>query len=230
MSETVKLTTQDGHELGAYVARPEGIPRGGLVVIQEIFGVNQHIRSVADGYAKDGFLAIAPAIFDRIERDVVLPYGGEGGKRAYEYMGKVEPPKALLDVAAALAWVRAESGSQRAGVLGFCYGGFLSWLSACNLDPQAAVGYYPGGIANVADQTPHCPVMLHFGKLDSHIPLSSAEKVHALHPEVQVFVYDGAGHAFNRDVWPETYDAESAMLARERSLAFLKEHVLLIPS
>jgi len=225
MSETVKLTAQDGHQLGAYVARPQGTPKAGLVIVQEIFGVNRHIRSVADGYAKDGFLVIAPALFDRIEPGIELEYGGENGKRAYELMGKLNPATALLDVAAALAWVRQESGHSKAGVVGFCYGGFLSWLSATRLDPQVAVGYYPGGIDKVADETPKVPVMLHFGEQDTHIPVTVAEKVHAAHPKVQIYLYEGAGHAFNRDVWPESYDAESAMLARERSLAFLKEHL-----
>lgn len=225
MSETARLTAQDGQELDAYVARPAGKPVAGLVVIQEIFGVNSHIRSVADGYARDGFLVIAPAIFDRIERGVQLSYVGDDTKKAYELMGKLQPPTALLDIAAALAWVREASGNRKAGVVGYCYGGLLSWLSATTLDPQVAVGYYPGGIGNFASQVPKAPVMLHFGEKDTHIPLSNAEEVHALHPKVQIYLYEDAGHAFNRDVG-DSYDAESAMLARERSLAFLKQHLL----
>lgn len=238
MSEAVKLTTEDGHELNAYVARPGDSepnlvadrsrrpPVAGVVIVQEIFGVNKHIRSVADGYARDGFLVIAPALFDRIEPGIELDYGGENGKRAYELMGRLDPVTALLDVKAALAWVRAATDNSQAGVVGFCYGGLIAWLTATRLDPQAAVGYYPGGIGNFVAETPKAPVMLHFGKLDTHIPISNAEQVKTAHPEAQVYIYDGAGHAFNRDVWPESYDAESAMLARERSLAFLKEHLL----
>ncbi|HEY0795450.1 MAG TPA: dienelactone hydrolase family protein [Acidisarcina sp.] len=230
MSEMVTLTAGDGHQLEAYVARPAGTPVAGLVVIQEIFGVNSHIRSVADGYARDGFLVIAPATFDRIERGVQLSYAGEDSKKANELMGKLRPDTALLDIAASLAWLRQTNGNPNAGVVGFCYGGLLSWLSATRLDPQAAVGYYPGGIGNFAEEVPKAPVMLHFGEKDTHIPLSNAEKVHTLHPEVQVYLYEDAGHAFNRDVMPESYDAESAMLARERSLAFLKEHLVGAPS
>ncbi len=223
MSETVKLRTSDGHDLGAYVARPDGEPIAGLVVVQEIFGVNSHIRSVADGYADDGFLAIAPALFDRVERDVELSYTGEDRNKAMELMRKLTPEGALEDVAAALAWVREDSGKPKAGVIGYCYGGNIAWRSAATLDPQAVVGYYAGGIGQVADQTPRCPVMLHFGKQDTHIPAEQVEKVHAAHPEVQIFWYD-AGHAFNCDQ-RESYQPEAARIARERSVEFLKKHL-----
>ncbi len=223
MSETVRLRAKDGHALGAYVARPAGAPVAGLVVVQEIFGVNSHIRSVADGYARDGFLAIAPALFDRVEPDVELSYTGEDRTRAMELMHKLTPQGALEDVAAALAWVRKDSGRAQAGVIGYCYGGNIAWRSAASLDPQAAVGYYAGGIGQVADQTPRCPVMLHFGKQDTHIPAEAVEKVHAAHPEVQIFWYD-AGHAFNCDQ-RESYQPEAAGIARERSLEFLKKHL-----
>jgi carboxymethylenebutenolidase len=233
MSETVKLTAKDGVELDCYVARPEGDPIGGLVVIQEIFGVNQHIRSVADGYAKDGFLVAAPALFDRFEKGVELGYTPEGWKKAMELMNQevaflqgaiqVDKGGALRDIAAALDYVKAETGG-KVGTVGYCLGGLLSWLSACWLDVDAAVGYYAGGIGNYAAETPKAPVMLHFGKNDTHIAAEQVEKVEAAHPEVEIFRYD-AGHAFNRDVDPSSYDAESAKLARERSVEFLKKNL-----
>ncbi len=233
MGEHVNVTAADGNELDLYVARPEGEPIAGLVVIQEIFGINQHIRSVADGYAKDGFLAVAPATFDRVERNVQLDYSPEGWGKAVELMNKrlalfqehlkIDKASALHDIAAALDYARAQTG-KKAGTIGYCLGGLLSWLSACWLDPSAAVGYYAGGIGNYAEETPKAPVMLHFGKKDTHISAEQVEKVHAAHPEVQIFWYE-AGHAFNRDLDPSSYDAASAKLARERSVEFLKKNL-----
>lgn len=223
MSEWVKLTAKDGFELDAYVARPEGAPIAGLVVIQEIFGVNPHIQSVADGYAKDGFLVAAPATFDRIEKNVQLRYDGEDSKKAFELMKKVDLEKAILDIGAALEFVTTQSG-KKGGTVGYCMGGLLSWLSAAKLPVSASVGYYAGGIGNFAGETPKAPVMLHFGREDTHIPAEQVEKVHAAHPEVQIFWYEGAEHAFNRDVAP-CYNPAAAKLARERSVTFLKEHL-----
>jgi carboxymethylenebutenolidase len=231
MSEIVKLKAQDGVELDAYVARPTGEPIGGLVVIQEIFGVNHHIRAVADGYANDGFLAVAPAIFDRFEKGVQLEYTPDGWKKAIELMNQevgflkeaaaTDKPGSLRDIKAAIDYARTESG-KKTGTVGYCLGGLLSWLSACWLDVDAAVGYYAGGIGNYATETPKAPVMLHFGRKDTHIGAEQVEKVEAAHPEVQIFWYD-AGHAFNRDADPSAYDAASAKLARERSVEFLKK-------
>jgi carboxymethylenebutenolidase len=223
MSETVQLKASDGNELDAYIARPEGEPIAGLVVIQEIFGVNRHIRAVADSYAKDGFLVAAPALFDRFEKNVQLAYAGEDMKKAYELYQKLDPATALQDVAAALDYVKAQTG-KKVGTIGYCYGGLLSWLSATRLTPDASVGYYAGGIGNFAAETPKAPVMLHFGRLDTHIPAEQVEKVRDLHPEVQIFWYDEAEHGFNCDM-RASYNPEAAKLARERSLAFLKENL-----
>jgi len=223
MSETVQLKASDGNELDTYIARPEGEPIAGLVVIQEIFGVKRHIRAVADSYAKDGFLVAAPALFDRFEKNVQLAYAGEDMKKAYELYQKLDPATALQDVAAALDYVKAQTG-KKVGTIGYCYGGLLSWLSATRLTPDASVGYYAGGIGNFAAETPKAPVMLHFGRLDTHIPAEQVEKVRDLHPEVQIFWYDEAEHGFNCDM-RASYNPEAAKLARERSLAFLKENL-----
>jgi carboxymethylenebutenolidase len=227
MSEWIKLKAEDGHELSAYVARPAGQTAGALVLIQEIFGVNAHIRSVADGYAKDGFLVVAPALFDRAERGVELKYEGEDMQGAYALYAKLNPATALLDVGAAYGWAK-ESG-RGIGVIGYCYGGFMSWLTATRgetlkMQPCCCVGYYPGGIGQVASEEPSCPVMLHFGAEDSHIGQDQIEVVRSAHPEVKIFVYEGAGHGFNCDA-RSSYDAPSSSLARERSLAFLKSHI-----
>lgn len=219
MSEYITLKAADGFELNAYVARPEGEPVAGLVVVQEIFGVNPHIRSVADGYAKDGFLVIAPALFDRIERGVELGYEGEEMQRARSFMPKLNPEKSLEDIAAAIEFLRAATG-KKVGVIGYCFGGTMAWLSATRLNLAVAVGYYGGNIANYAAETPAAPVMLHFGRQDTHIPAADVEKVQAAHPEVDVYWYD-AGHGFNCNA-RSSYNAPAAQEARARSLSFLK--------
>ncbi len=231
MGEFVKLTAADGHELAAYVARPELAgqkPLGAVVVVQEIFGVNPHIRSVVDGFAQEGYLAIAPALFDRVERGVELEYSGEGWKHAVELMGKLDPKTALLDVAAAFQQAKKEQ-DRGVAVVGFCYGGFMSWLAATDgkvvdMQPACCVGYYPGGIGKVAEKEPSCPVMLHFGANDSHIAPEQREAVAAAHPDVQIFVYEGAEHGFNCDA-RESFNPQATALARDRTLAFLKSNL-----
>ena len=222
MSDSVMLRASDGHELGAYVAMPEGEPIAGLVVVQEIFGVNAHMRRVADGYAKDGFLAIAPAVFDRIERNVELGYEGADMDKARSFVPKLDMEKALMDVEAAMKYAAASTG-KKVGVIGYCFGGSVAWLAAARLHPAVAVGYYGGQIARFAAEKPECPVMLHFGRQDAHIPASDVEKVQQAHPEVEVYWYD-AGHGFNCDARGSFNPAE-AKVARERSLAFLRKHL-----
>jgi carboxymethylenebutenolidase len=222
MSEYATLRAADGHEFKAYVARPAGSPLAGLVVIHEIFGVNAHIRSVADGYAKDGFLAVAPAIFDRIQPGIELGYEGADLQTAMSLIPKIDPEKAIADVGAAVDFASRETG-KKVGVVGYCFGGTLAWLAAARLHPVAAVGYYGGRIGNYAAEKVTIPVMFHFGKQDTHIPAEEVEKVHAAHPDVEIFWYD-AGHAFNCEPRP-SYNAAAAALARQRSLEFLKKHL-----
>jgi carboxymethylenebutenolidase len=205
------------------VARPSGAPIGGLVVVQEAFGVNSHIRSVADRYAEDGFLAVAPALYDRLERGVELGYSGEDMQRAIATARQGNPDDWVKDVAAALDYALRETG-KKVGVIGYCLGGSVAWLAATRLEPAAAVGYYGGYIANFAGEKLKAPVMLHFGLEDQHIPKKEIdEKVAAAHPEVPIFWYQ-AGHGFdcnNR----ASHNPEAAKLARERSLEFLKKHI-----
>ena len=224
MGETVTIQAVDGHELSADVARPLEDPIAGLVVVQEIFGVNRHIRSIVDSYAKDGFFAVAPALFDRVERGVELSYEGEDGKKGMALLQKMDIVKALADVDAALAFARKETG-KKVGVIGYCFGGLLAWLSATRLHPDAIVGYYAGRIGNFAAETPKVPVQLHFGRLDTHIPVEQVEAVRAAHPEVEIYWYEGAGHGFNCDM-RASYTPQAAALARGRALAFLKKHLV----
>jgi carboxymethylenebutenolidase len=223
MSEIVKLQASDGHEFDAYVARPAGEPIAGLVIVQEIFGVNQHIRSVADGYAKDGFLAVAPAIFDRYERGVELGYDEEDRRKAMSFAPKINIDDAVKDAAATLEYVRQQTG-KKAGIVGYCLGGTLAWLAATRLHPDAAVGYYGGNIIKFVNEKPTAPIILHFGSQDTHILKESVDTIEAAHPEIPVFRYD-AGHAFNRD-GSSSYAAPAAKEARERSLEFLKKHLV----
>jgi carboxymethylenebutenolidase len=222
MSKAVKLQASDGHELDAYVAQPEGKPRAGLVVVQEIFGVNAHIRSVADRFAREGFLAVAPAIFDRVERNVDLGYDGESAKKGIAMVQKIGIDNSVKDVDAALQYAAKETGKP-AGVVGYCYGGTLAWLSATRLAPGATVGYYAGGIGNFAQENPRAPVMLHFGKKDDHIPQADVAKVQAAHPEVEIYWYD-AGHGFNCDM-RGSYDEKASKEATVRTLAFFNKHL-----
>jgi carboxymethylenebutenolidase len=222
MGETVQLHASDGHQLDAYVAKPQGEADGAVVVVQEIFGVNKHIRAVADRFAKEGYFAIAPALFDRVQKNVDLGYEGEDMQKARAFIPKLSIDNAVKDVDAALAFAREKTG-KRAGVVGFCYGGTLAWLSATRLSPSAAVGYYGGQIAKFAEEKPRAPVMLHFGRQDTHIPKSDVALIEEAHPEVQVYWYD-AGHGFNCDM-RGSYDAQASREAWPRTLEFLKEHV-----
>jgi carboxymethylenebutenolidase len=222
MSEYVTLRAADGQQISAYVARPEGEPIAGLVVVQEVFGVNAHIRSVADGYARDGFLAVAPALFDRIEPGVELGYDGADMQKAMSLIPKLDIEKALADVTAAMEFAGRATG-KKVGVIGYCFGGTIAWLAATRLDAAVAVGYYGGRIANYAAETPTAPVMLHFGKQDAHIPADEVDKVQAAHPEGEIYWYD-AGHGFNCDA-RASYNAGEAKVARARSLEFLKKHL-----
>ena len=222
MGEIVRLKASDGHELDGYVARPEGEPLAGLVVVQEIFGVNAHIRSVTDGWAKDGFLAVAPALFDRVERGVDLGYSGADMEKSRSFFPKLDMEKSVMDTAAALEWVRQQTG-KKCGVIGYCFGGSIAWIASARLHADAAVGYYGGFIAKMVGEQPECPVMLHFGKLDKHIPQTDVDAIEQAHPEVQVFRYE-ADHGFNCDA-RASYNAAASEVARERSLEFLKEQL-----
>ncbi len=220
MGEQITLSASDGHDLGAYLARPQRPPRAGLVVCQEIFGVNAHIRQVTDGFAAEGYLAVAPALFDRIERGVELAYDEAGVARARELGTALAWETALRDVGAAADAVRTGAG---VAVIGYCRGGSVAWLAACRLDVQAAVGYYGGQIHEHRGETPGCPVMLHFGEQDPIIPSEDVAEIAAAHPEIPIFTY-AVGHGFNCDARAD-FDRAAADLALERTLAFLAEHL-----
>lgn len=220
MGERIELTASDGHRLGAYLARPDGAAKAGLVICQEIFGVNAHIREVTDGFAGEGYLAIAPALFDRIEPGVEFDYTADDTARGRALRTALAWKTVMLDVGAAAEEARTGAG---VGVVGYCWGGSLAWLAACRLPVAAAVGYYGGQIHEHRSETPNCPVLLHFGERDPIIPKEHVAEIAALHPEVPIFTYD-AGHGFNCAARAD-YDAEAAAVARWRTLDFLAQHL-----
>jgi carboxymethylenebutenolidase len=221
MGTTLELTAADGQRFSAYRADPSGKPRGGLVVVQEIFGVNSHIRSVADVYAADGYLAIAPALFDRTERGVEIGYSQPEIDRGRAIMQKLSMDDALMDVTAAL---KAVASAGKTGIVGYCWGGTVAWVAAAKVDGLAcAAPYYGGGILANKDLKPRCPVMLHFGETDHAIPIGEVQAMKSARPELTVHIYP-AGHGFNCDQ-RGSYHAESAKLARERTLAFFRQYL-----
>ncbi|RUP24989.1 MAG: dienelactone hydrolase family protein [Curvibacter sp.] len=226
MGQFIDLKAADGHVFPAYVAQPAGTPKGAVVVLQEIFGVNSHIRSVADGYAAQGYLAVAPATFNRVKPGVELGYTEADMGEGFGYKTAVEAlpePGVLQDIQAAIDHA-ASAG--KVGIVGYCWGGLLVWRSAAALSGlSAAVAYYGGGVTTPAEvaRQPKVPVLAHFGDKDHWIPLDTVEAFRAAHPEVQVHVY-AANHGFNCDQ-RGSYDEAAANTARERSLAFFAQHL-----
>lgn len=226
MGQFIDLTAKDGFTLPAYVAEPAGPPRGGIVVLQEIFGVNAHIRSVADGYAAAGYLAVAPATFHRVRPDVALGYSEADMKAGMALKAAVEAlpaPGVWPDLEAAVGYA-ARAG--QVGLVGYCWGGLLAWRAAAGVAGLAAVvSYYGGGMTAPQERArqPRVPVLAHFGDHDPSIPRDTVEAFQAAHPEVEVHVY-AAGHGFNCDQ-RGAYQAEAAQLARQRTLAFFAQHL-----
>lgn len=218
MATTIQLTAGND-QLSAYLATPEGTPKGGLVIVQEIFGVNAHIRDVADRYAREGWLAIAPALFDPIQPGVELDYTAEGLAEGLDFVGKLGFERPLAAIAAAAQEI-ADAG--KVGVVGYCWGGSLAYLAAIKLG-LPAVSYYGGRNTLFTDQVAKAPLMFHYGEHDAHISAADREQVRKANPDAPVYVYD-ADHGFNCDR-RGSYDAAAAKLAQERTLAFFNRHL-----
>ena len=221
MGKTIELTTTDGHKLSAYQADAAGTPKGGMVVIQEIFGVNAHVRAVTDSYAAEGYVAIAPALFDRVRRGIELGYNADTMKEGFGYVQQLQRDKTLLDLGASIAVVKHAG---RVGVVGFCWGGRMAYVAACELPVACGVAYYGGGIAQELGKTPKCPMLYHFGGQDTHIPQSDVEKIRAADPRGTFYIYPEAEHGFNCDM-RASFNAEAAKLARQRTLDFFGERL-----
>ncbi len=221
MGERINLNTAGTHCVGAYLAKPVGKPRGGIVVVQEIFGVTQHIRNVADDFAERGYTAIAPAFFDFVENDVELDYDHEGTQRGKALALETGMDRAVEAVASAADSIRSAG---KIGVVGYCWGGTVALLAAQRLG-LPAVSYYGARNTGYLDQPLKAPVMFHFGAKDRSIPPAAVQKHREAWPDAPVYVYPEAGHAFNRDTDHARYDPEGAPLALERTLAFFAEHL-----
>jgi carboxymethylenebutenolidase len=223
MGTSISLTSSDDFKLGAYVAEPAAPNHAGLVIIQEIFGVNPHIKRVTDGFAKEGFLAIAPALFDRVEPGVEMPYDDPSMKKGFKYVTALDQQKTIADVDAAIAYLRAQPGITKIGVVGFCWGGTLAFLANTRLDIDASVSYYGGGIQFYLEEKPKAPSIYHFGEKDDHIKSDVWDAVRAAVPGAPVYTYD-AGHGFNCDA-RESFAPAASAEAMTRTLAFLRKEL-----
>jgi carboxymethylenebutenolidase len=220
VGQHIELIARDGHTLAGYLAEPAGTPRGGLLILQEFFGVNAHIRRIVDDYARDGYIALAPALFDRVERSVDLPYDESGMKRGRELRAMLNVDNTLLDIAAAIDELRRRTAS--VGAVGYCWGGVLAYLASLKLDGlDAIVAYYGATIPDYIGEPTRIPILLHFSEHDDYMQPGDPERIAAAHPEIELFVYPGTEHGFNCDV-RQYYDRDAAGLALQRTLAFLE--------
>lgn len=222
MGKFIELTAGDGHKFAAFVSQPSGKARGGVVVIPEIFGVNSHIQQVTDGFAADGYLAVAPAMFDRVQRNYDTGYSQPEIQAGVAIMQKLKNEQSLLDVEAA-ACEAAKGG--KVGIVGYCFGGTIAWLAAARAKGFAcSVPYYGGGMHGLIKEQPKIPVMCNFGETDHSPTLAQAKEIVAAHPEISAHFYPNAGHGFNCDQ-RGSWNAEAAKLARSRTLEFFAKHL-----
>jgi carboxymethylenebutenolidase len=222
LGKQFKLTTADQHSLGAYRADPQGAPKGGLVVVQEIFGVNHHIRAVCDRLAALGYVAVAPAVFDRFVRDFECGYTPDEIANARSYLGNLNFEHMMHDIAAAKEDMK---GVGPLGVIGFCMGGTAAFLAACRIPGlSAAVAYYGGMIGKFADEKPKCPLQMHFGEKDEGIPMSTVDEIKKKQPQAETYVYPDAAHGFYCDE-RASYNKDAAALAWSRTQEFLGKHM-----
>jgi carboxymethylenebutenolidase len=220
MGQFTTIMARDGHEFQAWLAAPPGRPRGAVLVIQEIFGVNSQIRTVTERFAAEGYTAIAPSLFDRVRRGIELGYAPADMQEGRGYVQQLDPEATRRDLAAAVAVVKH---SGRAGAVGYCWGGALAYLAAGQLPLACTVVYY-GKVVSYLDQKPRCPVMYHYGSEDQSIPLADVERIRAAYPEAAVYAYEGARHGFSNEQ-RDSYHPQAAALARTRTLEFFARYL-----
>ena len=221
MGTGIELTASDGHTFAAYRADPDGSPRGAIVVIQEAFGVNAHIRHMADTYAEAGYLAIAPALYDRVERGIEVGYTGADREKGIGAMQASNFDDVMKDVDATRA-LAAEAG--KVGITGWCWGGSVTWLAACRIDGFAcASSFYGGRVPDYFQETPRCPLIFNWGETDASIPMEKVRMVEAEHPDIPSYVYP-AGHGFVCDD-RDSYHEESAALSHKRTMELFAQHI-----
>jgi len=227
MTEIATLDAGDGHSLTAHFSTPSGRARGAIVVVQEIFGVNGHIQSVCDRFASDGWVAVAPALFDRVEHSVELDYDEDGAAEGRRLKGGIGLEEALTDIAASAEAAAAEvGGPERVGVVGYCWGGSLAAAASVFLGHMlgAAVGYYGSHVVDLVGQTPQAPLLLHFGELDAGVPPADVEVIRAAWPDVPIHVHPGAQRGFNCDQ-SASFHQTAAAAALETTFQFLSSHL-----
>ena len=222
MGQKLKLTTSDNHTLGAYRADPSGKPKGGLVVIQEIFGVNHHIRAMCDRFAAIGYAAIAPQVFDRFVRDFESGYSPDEIAHARSYLGNLNFDAMMKDIEASVANLK---GVGPIGIVGYCMGGTAAFLGACRVNGfSAAVAYYGGMIGKFADEKPKCPLQMHFGEKDESIPMATVEDIKKKQPQAETFTYPDAPHGFACDE-RASFRPEARDIAWKRTTDFFAKHL-----
>ncbi|MBK1780304.1 dienelactone hydrolase family protein [Advenella sp. WQ 585] len=215
------LRAEDGHVFDAYVTGEE-TARAGIVLIQEIFGVNSHIRDVAGFFAAQGYRVVAPALFDRVQAKVELGYAQQDIQKGLELRSEISQEQVMMDIAAAVQALEKQSS---VGVVGYCWGGTLAWLAASEIaSVNAASCWYGGGLAQVATEQTAVPVQMHFGELDKSIPLSDIEIIRQAQPDAEMFVYPGVDHGFGCDQ-RGSYNQAATELARQRTLSFFAKHL-----
>lgn len=229
MGSTIDLVSPDGHRFPAYFAPAGGLhrgrPRGGIVVGMEMYGVNGYLRGVCDRWAGDGYDAIAPALFERLEPGLVLPYDETGSVRGKDLSARIDYAGTVLDADTAADFLRDRTPGLKVAVMGFCFGGTVTWLAACRGRFDAAVAYYGSDMCDYPDETPRCPVICHVGDADTAVPPAAVAAFGARQPDVRWYVYEGVPHGFDNGTRPARYVADAARLARERTLAFLGDTI-----
>ena len=220
MGQFTTIMARDGHEFQAWLAAAPARPRGAVLVLPEIFGVNSQIRAVTDGFAAEGYTTIAPSLFDRVRRGIELGYAPADMQEGMGYVKQLDPDSTRRDIAAAVAVVKH---SGRAAAVGYCWGGALAYLAACELPLACAVVYY-GKVSSYLDRKPRCPVMYHYGTEDRSIPLADVERIRAAYPQAPVYTYEEAGHGFSNEQ-RDSYRPQAAALARTRTLEFFARYV-----
>ncbi len=223
MGQIIDLVSPDGHIFKGYLARPAEAPKGVIVVGMEMYGVNGYLQGVCDDFAREGYLALAPALFDRLEPNLTSPYDDAGSAVGKDLSARIDHAHTMLDVETSAAFLRDQASDTRVAIMGYCFGGTVTWLAACRGSFDAAIAYYGSDMCDYPDEIPNCPVMCHVGDLDTAVPPADILAFRRKRPEPHWYIYEGAPHGFDNAARPVRYHAEAAALAKERTLAFLDE-------